>query len=391
MFDYGVPPEQMRSQDNLKVWPKEGERTALVDADAIPYLIGYTSNLQQYLKAKRSACFEETEVWKDKINQANAVLNRWIEQAECDSALLYLTGSKNFRLDVAFTTPYKGQRIQEKPPFYLEMRQWFLDVHSAIMSDCCEADDEISIEAWKRHLAFDSELWTSGHKKFSNFVVVSGDKDLGIIPGWHCPPNGQLLWVDPLGSFDPVWKEKDIVAYEYWPLFKKIPKDLSKCYTGAMHGGRMKVRTKEELECPKDKWELDYVWFYDGKQQDTYVRGKNMGKGKFKRVTVGTKKTGYLHKLKGVGLKFFYSQILTGDPTDNYKGLPGCGEVKAYEALDSAESEMELVSRVRQLYFNEYGEAWKKMLTEQGQLAHMQTRRGELWQLPTKEKGTFPA
>jgi len=263
--------------------------------------------------------------------------------------------------------------------------------HGGIMSDCCEADDEISIEAWRRHLLFDSELWTTGHRKFSDFVIVSGDKDLGIIPGWHCPPDKEKKWHEPLGSLDPEWREKEVVAYQYWPLFKGVPKDLSLCYSAHKYQGKMVIRDASFLETPRAKWELYHVWYFKGKTQDTYMRGSNKGKGKFKRIKVGTKPTEYLHKLRGTGLKFFYSQLLTGDTVDNYKGLPGVGEVKAYEILDDAGSEQELVSRVRQLYFNQYGEAGDKMLLEQGQLAWMQTKKGELWSLPSSNSQSFPA
>jgi hypothetical protein len=38
-------------------------------------------------------------------------------------------------------------------------------------------------------------------------------------------------------------------------------------------------------------------------------------------------------KLKGTGMWFFYSQLLTGDGVDNIPGLPRCGPVKAYSIL----------------------------------------------------------
>lgn len=38
-------------------------------------------------------------------------------------------------------------------------------------------------------------------------------------------------------------------------------------------------------------------------------------------------------KIKGTGEAFFWSQVLTGDPTDNTPGLPNCGPVAAYAIL----------------------------------------------------------
>ena len=158
----------------------------------------------------------------------------------------------------------------------------------------------------------------------------------------------------------------------------------------------MVVKKREELVCPKEKWEMDYVWWTEApfsKQQDTYSRGSNKGKGKFKRVQVGKKPSEYIHKLKGGGLKFFYSQMLTGDSVDNYPGLPGVGFSTAYDLLHDAKSEQELVSRVRQLYISEHNgdiQAALVSLLEQGRLAWLQTYRDELWEIPTSKGGSFP-
>lgn len=397
-FDYGVDPSLVIKQEsNIKIWPTEGRRTALVDADSIPYIVGYTSDMAQYLKAKRSGNFSESQVFKDKCDHANYLLNRWITNAGCDSAILYLTdGSDNFRLKIATAKPYKGQRVDEKPPFFYEIKLWLQTFHNAKMSCCCEADDEISIEAWKRILAFDGQLWTDEHKAFSDFVIISGDKDLGIIPTWRCQPDGNLEWINPLGYIDPVWKSREITAYEYWPVFKGQPISIDDCVVPMKYAGSITVKRKEDLICPKDKWEMDHIWWTEGpfsSKQDVYSRGEKKGKGKFKRVQVGKKPSEYIHKLKGGGLKFFYSQLLTGDSVDNYPGLPGVGFSTAYELLNDAKSEQELVSRVRQLYISEHKgdiEAALKALLEQGRLAWMQTRREELWNIPSSQGQSFP-
>lgn len=395
-FDYGVD-ESVVSQRpcNLKVWPTEGRRTALVDADAIAYVVGYTSDLQQYLSAKRSKDFFSSEAWAYKKDHANFILNKWVNAAGCDSAKLYLTdGENNFRNKVAVSKPYKGQRMEDKPPFFYEVRDWLMNEHGGIMSDCCEADDEISIEAWKRILKVKEsgvQLWGWEHKAVSDFVIVSGDKDLGIIPTWRCPPDGELEWVEPLGKLSPVWKLKDVVAYEYWPLFSGELVNIAHCKTVMMYAGKLQARSPNDVLSNYVKWEMDYIWRHEGGEQDQYTRGVNKGKGKFKRVKVGTVKKEYLHKLKGTGLKFFYSQLLTGDTVDNYSGVPDIGDVKAYEMLDDATSEAELVSRVRQAYEDHYGlHLSKEKLIEQGQLAHMQTYKGELWKIPGKGESTFP-
>ena len=397
-FDYGCDPSYIQEKlSNIKVWPTEGTRTALVDADSIPYIVGYSSDMSQYLTAKRSGDFENSRVFQDKCDHANYLLNEWVNNAKCDSAILFLTnGADNFRLKIATAKPYKGQRVEEKPPFFYEIKNWLYTYHKAIMSDGCEADDEISMEAWRRILSFEGELWTPEHKAFSDFVIVSGDKDLGIIPTWRCQPKGNLEWIEPLGYLDPVWKEREITAYEYWPLFNGEAIALDDCVAPVHYAGSMCVKEKADLECNMEKWPMEYLWWTRepfAVQQDTYSRGANKGKGKFKRVKVGTKPTEYIHKLRGGGLKFFYSQLLTGDSVDNYPGLPGVGFSTAYDLLNDASSEQELVSRVRLLYIQEHkGDIEKAMLAlqEQGQLAWMITKRGELWSLPSSNGRSFP-
>lgn len=79
----------------------------------------------------------------------------------------------------------------------------------------------------------------------------------------------------------------------------------------------------------------------------------------------------YVSKVYGVGLKFFYAQILMGDSVDNIPGLPGCGPAKAYMALQDAQSEAELHERVYQLYLERYGVDASERMLEQGRLCWM--------------------
>lgn len=91
-----------------------------------------------------------------------------------------------------------------------------------------------------------------------------------------------------------------------------------------------------------------------------------------KRVTeVGELELKGGKKLVGNGLKFFYSQVLTGDTTDNYPGLPNCGPVNAFKAVDPCETEEEMFKAVASLYEEKYGEEWREEMKEQCQLAWM--------------------
>ena len=76
-------------------------------------------------------------------------------------------------------------------------------------------------------------------------------------------------------------------------------------------------------------------------------------------------------KLTGTGALFFYSQLLTGDSTDTYDGLPGCGPIRAHRILDGAESELDMYQRVLEAYKQKFDDNASTILEEQAHLAWM--------------------
>lgn len=86
-------------------------------------------------------------------------------------------------------------------------------------------------------------------------------------------------------------------------------------------------------------------------------------------------KLGYIEmgkgKIVGGGLKFFYSQVLTGDAVDNIPGLKSYGPVKTLKLLADCTSEKELFEIVQTAYKVEYGEGWYEPMLEQCQLLWM--------------------
>lgn len=413
-FDYGVPEEDIASHigRNIKLWPTEGSFTLLLDADSIPYVVGYTSDHVQYLRAKNDpAGFENSQMFKDKCDHANFILNDWMKKAGADSCILFVTDSKtNFRLKLM--PDYKSKRTdeetaKEKPPFFYEIKQWLIDYHGARLSNGREADDDVSIEAWERirdQYTEGVELWTHMHKTWCNFIIGSADKDLGMIPCWHIDQNtGERYWVQDIGELKPVWKEKEITNYEYHPLFNGKPVELTDLIAIPRNSrDGITPKTREEAyqsswSSHGDKWSLEYTWIMRAGSaslaQDRFTRGDNKGQGKFKRVTAGKKKSEYIDKLKGIGLSFFYAQILMGDPTDGYKGLEGTGVTSAYELLNPCRSEWELYQTVLAEYIKAYKteEDAVEALTLQGRMAWMQTNPDELWSPPTcPEDSSYP-
>jgi len=84
---------------------------------------------------------------------------------------VYLTGSTNFRFDVAKSHPYKGNRATTEKPVHLgTTREHLINKYSAVVSVNEEADDLISKGA--AELGYDC-------------VVASIDKDMLQLPCWH--------------------------------------------------------------------------------------------------------------------------------------------------------------------------------------------------------------
>lgn len=92
-------------------------------------------------------------------------------------------------------------------------------------------------------------------------------------------------------------------------------------------------------------------------------------------------------KLSGTGLKFFYSQCLTGDRVDTVPGLGGMGPVGAFKILGDIQTPEEAFKAVYWAYSEVYGSNAEAELLEQGRLLWM-TRELHpdgtpvLWELP---------
>lgn len=123
------------------------------------------------------------------------------------------------------------------------------------------------------------------------------------------------------------------------------------------------VNDENTILCSRDK-DLRQVpgWFY------SWEVGKQASFGPTKIDKVGTiELSSNRKKLRGSGLSFFYSQVLTGDTVDNIPGLKGCGPVAAFEMLYEKSSE-DMFEIVRAAYDDD------EYLLEQSRLCWM-TRR----------------
>lgn len=71
-------------------------------------------------------------------------------------------------------------------------------------------------------------------------------------------------------------------------------------------------------------------------------------------------------------IRFFYEQLLKGDPTDNIRGIPKVGDVKAKRFLEPCTSEDEFQLVVSELYQEAFGDDWERELILNGRLLYLQ-------------------
>lgn len=102
-----------------------------------------------------------------------------MERTGCTEYEFYLTGSGNFRHEVATIVPYKGNRKQPRPYHYNNIRNYLQFAYQAEVVDGMEADDMLAIRQ---------------QEEGQNSCIVSRDKDLRTVEGWHYsyPVGGQI-------------------------------------------------------------------------------------------------------------------------------------------------------------------------------------------------------
>lgn len=112
---------------------------------------------------------KELEPVENAFTYTEACMGHIAKQFDNAVVEVFLSGERNFRDNLWKTKKYKGNREQPKPTHLKAVREYLKDKWFAIVSNNQEADDDIGIAAMKS----------------KNTVIVSTDKDLDQIPGWH--------------------------------------------------------------------------------------------------------------------------------------------------------------------------------------------------------------
>ena len=154
----------------------------LIDADPLVYRSGFaaqeTVNDEVFGEAVIAQPVENAlQIVKTSLKAMTYDVEERFNQVASES--LVLSGPDNFRFKIATIRPYKGNRPARLPVHYQAIRD-YLTERGAKVIHRREADDEISIRAWR--------LWNeSGQdgRHHATYVVATIDKDLDQIPGWH--------------------------------------------------------------------------------------------------------------------------------------------------------------------------------------------------------------
>lgn len=201
-----------------------------IDSDAFVYRIGF-------------GCKDEEQYdFLDVVNILDMTIKGVTSKFENQEYTLVISNTnETFRHLIAKTLPYKGNRKAEKPRFYNELREYFVDQWKATMApDGIEADDYIGINTNRR-----------------TDIICSVDKDLLMIPA-----KGHYNFV----------KEQMVKvrrpAYYFWrQMLVGDPADNIKCVTGIgdVKAGKLldHLKTKEMRKVVEKEYQREFgdKWF----------------------------------------------------------------------------------------------------------------------------------
>lgn len=125
----------------------------LIDGDIVVY--------------RAAASAENDELWIA-LARADQIIRDIIADTGATSYNVYLTGSNNFRREIA--PSYKANRPDSRPKHWQAVREFLVTQHRAFLCNGFEADDQMGIQQ---------------DKLGNNTVICSIDKDLKQIPGRH--------------------------------------------------------------------------------------------------------------------------------------------------------------------------------------------------------------
>jgi len=159
----------------------------LIDLDGVVYRAGFATKDDEPVE-------NALQITKTVI--ANIEDHVFTERAH--PSILFLSGSGNFRDDVATIQPYKGDRkTKPKPKYYDDIRDYLINSRGARVVDGREADDALGEMQWIA--------------RKDSTCIVTQDKDLKTIKGYN------YNWVSKVGTHI---SENDADLFLLWQVIQ---------------------------------------------------------------------------------------------------------------------------------------------------------------------------
>ncbi len=185
VFRCGFAAERNRWFLNILTGPKKGLQSEFEfkkDAnqaldDALPGVYSRAEGEDYQLYSER-----KLEPLSHALHNVNVAVKKICENLAINDfdVRMFLSGDTNFRYDVAKTKPYKGTRKKaHRPAHEDEIRAHMISTWDTNVAQGIEADDALGIAQCKGN---------------EETVIVSIDKDLDMIPGYHYNPTHDLTY-----------------------------------------------------------------------------------------------------------------------------------------------------------------------------------------------------
>lgn len=147
---------------------------ALIDCDIVLHRVGFTTENEEFFIA--TARFDE-------------MIDKILVNTKSDEYQLWLSDSKENNFRYKIWDQYKANRIQPKPKWFEELKEYAITQWGAKIAYGMEADDALGIEqcraAGTGTMSTANSDWNAKMHNANPTVICTMDKDLNMIPGNH--------------------------------------------------------------------------------------------------------------------------------------------------------------------------------------------------------------
>ena len=182
----------------------------------------------------------------------------------------------------------------------------------------------------------------------------------------------KLFAVDTLMAVSGSWNFRDYIYPKYKENRRKRPHPLKNCVNEMR-----KLAVKNNLAIAADGCEADdflRIWAEECRFNNvdycvcTIDKDLKCIPGKYYNIVKDTLEDISIEEAN----RYFYQQLLSGDPTDNIPGLFRIGPIKAQSLLEPFHEEQEMQEVIVSKYIDYYGDGWHDQLLSNVKLLYLQ-------------------